>query len=288
MTGTSGSCAGTAENSPAHAGGIPAQLEAQERFRAACDRIITLEARLRHGIGMQKEKTVHAVLKFYEEPDEDCHEIPVNGYIADIFNARGITEIQTAHFHAMRDKLRAFLPEYPVRIVHPIPHEKWITWVDPETGHLEKRSRSPKKGKYLDAVEELISIRGSIADPHLSVKLILLDMEEYRIRDGWGGGGKRGSHRYDRIPTAVRGEMVLAGPRDYMQLLPAELPDEFTARQFAEAAGAMRDDFRSMLWFLEQTGTVRRTGEKKGNAILYRMSGDDEEPDTGQDERPLS
>ena len=39
-----------------------------------------------HGFGTLQEKTVHAVMKLYYEPDEDCHEVPVEGYIADIYH----------------------------------------------------------------------------------------------------------------------------------------------------------------------------------------------------------
>ena len=53
-----------------------------ERFARARDRIIVYEERERHGIGMQMEKTLHAVLKCYKDPDPDHHEIPVEGYIA--------------------------------------------------------------------------------------------------------------------------------------------------------------------------------------------------------------
>ena len=41
-----------------------------ERFQKALDAIVRPGDRERHGIGMQKEKTLHAVLKAYEDPDE--------------------------------------------------------------------------------------------------------------------------------------------------------------------------------------------------------------------------
>ena len=125
--------------------------EKSARFQRALDRIVRLEERERHGIGMQKEKTLHAVLKAYEDPDEDHHEIPIENYIADIYCEKtgSITEIQTANFGYLRNKLDAFLPLYHVTVVYPIPAVKWITWIDPETGELGKRSRSPKKGKLL-------------------------------------------------------------------------------------------------------------------------------------------
>jgi hypothetical protein len=40
----------------------------------------------RNGIGTLAEKTVHAVLKHYLVPKEQCHEIKCNGYVADIMH----------------------------------------------------------------------------------------------------------------------------------------------------------------------------------------------------------
>ena len=156
--------------------------ERDARFRRALDLIVRTEERERHGIGMQKEKTLHAVLKAYEDPDEDHHEIPIESFIADIYCEKTgtITEIQTANFGYLREKLDAFLPLYHVTVVYPIPASKWITWIDPETGELEKRSRSPKKGSFYSAFRELYRISSYLDHPNLSIKLILLDMEEYR------------------------------------------------------------------------------------------------------------
>ena len=56
----------------------------EERFLGAREKIIG-KRRDRHGIGTLSEKTVHAVLKYYYAPDEDMHEIPIEGYVADIY-----------------------------------------------------------------------------------------------------------------------------------------------------------------------------------------------------------
>ena len=58
----------------------------KEQFESAKNKIIGIK-RNRNGIGTLSEKTVHAILKNYYEPDEDYHEIPVNGYVADIYRA---------------------------------------------------------------------------------------------------------------------------------------------------------------------------------------------------------
>ncbi len=246
-------------------------LEKEKRFQAAKDTIITFEARERHGIGMQKEKTLHAVLKCCEEPDPDCQEIPVGNYIADILTAdKRIVEIQTANMNAMRSKLAYFLPLYPVRIVYPIPYQKWVTWIDPGTGELTVRNKSTRKGSFYQAFKELYKIRPFLRHENLTVDLLLLDMEEYRLQDGWSRDGKRGSHRYDRIPVSIVSEILLERPEDYMIFLPPDLPEPFTSRSFAQAAGIPASLSSTILLLLTELGQVERVG-RKGNAYLYTV-----------------
>ena len=95
----------------------------ERRFEAARNKIMGAD-RVRQGIGTLSEKTVHAVLKNYYAPDADMHEIPLAGFVADIFTGTEIIEIQTRAFNAMRKKLAAFLELYPVTVVYPIPNIK--------------------------------------------------------------------------------------------------------------------------------------------------------------------
>ena len=222
---------------------------------------------------MQKEKTLHAVLKAYEDPDEEHHEIPIGNYIADIYreDTGSITEIQTGGFGPLRDKLKAFLPSYHVTVVYPIPSVKWITWIDPQTGEFEKRNRSPRKGSFYAAFKELYRISGFLDHPNLTIKLILLDMEEYRLRDGWGRDGKRGSHRYDRVPTRIVSELSLTEPRDYLQFVPYGIEEPFTARELAKSCGFPRDSFSTVALILRKMGVLEQVG-KKGRAYLYRAA----------------
>ena len=244
-----------------------------ERFQKALDAIVRPGDRERHGIGMQKEKTLHAVLKAYEDPDEDHLEIPIGNYIADIYcrETESIIEIQTANFGYLRGKLDAFLPQYHVTVVYPIPASKWVTWIDPETGELGKRSRSPKKGSFYSAFRELYRISSYLDHPNLSIKLILLDMEEYRLQDGWGRSGKRGSHRYDRIPTRIVGETLLTQPRDYLQFIPYDLEEPFTAKELARSCGYPRESFSTEALILRKLGVIEKTGTK-GRSYLYKVA----------------
>ena len=223
-----------------------------------------------YGIGTLSEKTVHAILKRYYEPNEDYHEVPINGMVADIYREGKIIEIQTRSFNKMRSKLDKFLPEYKVTIVYPIPYIKNLIWIDEETGNLSKKRKSPRKGDYYDAFYELYKIKMYLDNPNLSFRFVLINIDEYRLLNGWSRDKKKGSHRYDRIPTELVGEMSIDRIEDYVQLLPIELPDEFTTSDYKEVAHISEDSARLGLHILNYIGVIENIG-KQGRKNLYRI-----------------
>ncbi len=241
----------------------------QQAFRAAKDKIIGVD-RQRLGIGTLSEKSVHAILKNYYQPDEDRQEIPIEKYVADIYSDGEIIEIQTRQFNKMRGKLSAFLPLYPVTIVYPIPREKWVIWIDEESGELSKPRKSPKKGTPYTVFPELYKIKTFLKDPNLRLKLVLMDMEEYKLLNGWSKDKKKGSTRYDRIPTQLVAEVEINRTEDYMQFVPYELEGEFTVREFGKAAHIPAKLAGVVVNILNYVGTIKRTGQR-GKAYLYQV-----------------
>lgn len=241
-----------------------------ERFEHAKNRVIGIE-RMRQGIGTLSEKTVHAVLKNYYAPDTDMHEIPIGKFVADIYNGSEIIEIQTRAFQNMRRKLDAFLPEYPVTIVYPIPHTKWISWIDQETGETSPARKSPKRGNPYQAFIELYKIRPYLKDANLRLRLDLIDMEEYRLLNGWSKDKKKGSDRYDRIPTDFIEEVCVDCREDYMQFIPYDIPDNFTAKDFAKCAKIPVRLAQTVLLILTDLEIVERIGKSK-NSYLYQIN----------------
>lgn len=223
-----------------------------------------------HGFGTLKEKTVHAVMKAYFSPNEDYHEVPIEGYIADIYTGNQIIEIQNGNFNKMRDKLNAFLPEYDVTIVYPIPAIKWLLWVEPETGEVSDKHKSPIKGSGYHAFSELYKIKNYLKDPHLHFVFPLLEIEEYRLLNGRKNNRKKGSERYDRVPVAYVDEVVIEQLEDYMQFVPYELQN-FTCAEFSKAAHIRKELGSTVLNILFYLGIVDRIG-KKGNSYIYSVN----------------
>ena len=222
-----------------------------------------------NGIGTLSEKTLHAVLKDYFAPEREMQEIKLKGYVADIFTGEEIIEIQTRDFNKLRGKLQAFLPEYPVTVVYPIPYEKRLLWLDPETGECSKERLSPAKGKPQLVFKELYRIRPFLNHPNFRLLICMLNLREYRLLDGWGNGGKRGSSRFDRVPESIQALYRVSSVKDYSRFVPEELEEPFTSKDYGKACRITQARATQALLILTELGIVERIG-KQGNSYLYK------------------
>ena len=94
------------------------------------------------------ERTLHRAVKDYLEPDRQYQEVPVAGFVADIFRGGQLLEVQTGSVTPLVKKLLRLPKEYPVTIVLPIVREKTLVTLS-EEGELLSRRRSPKKGGWM-------------------------------------------------------------------------------------------------------------------------------------------
>lgn len=244
----------------------------QQLFCRVCDEVIGQRMGM-NGIGTLGEKTVHSVLKNYLSPDNINHEIKVGSFVADICTGKEIIEIQTRNFDKLRRKLEVFLNFAPVTIVYPIPHIKWIRWVNPQTGEISPPRKSPKLGTPYAIFSELYRIKNYLIHPNLNLKIFLLDLEEYRYLDGWSKDLKKGSTRCDRIPISLADEIVISDPSGYRILIPASLGGTFTSKDYKKASGLPLGQAQTALNILHYVGVVDRIG-KKGNSHIYIRQGD--------------
>ncbi len=242
----------------------------KQLFLQVCEEVIGQRQGL-NGIGTLGEKTVHSVLKCYLSPEPLNHEIKVGGFVADICTGNEIIEIQTRSFDKLRRKLQVFLSFAPVTIVYPIPGKKWIRWINPQTGEISPPRKSPKAGTPYAIFPELYKIKEYLVNPNLRLKIIIMDLEEYRFLDGWSQDKKKGSTRSDRIPTELVEEIPIMGLCDYQRLIPDTLESEFTAKDYKKASGLPLHHSQTALHVLNYVGAVERTG-KKGRAYLYQRS----------------
>lgn len=241
----------------------------RKTFNQSIAKVISREHE-NHGIGTLSEKTLHAVVKNYVEPDETCHEIPLLGYVADICRGGNIYEVQTANFNTMRKKLEVFLGEYRVTIVYPVPAVKWLRWIDEETGEVTNRRKSPKSGTPCEVFKELYKIKSFLKNPNLAVWILMIDMEESRLLNGWSADRKKGSCRFDRIPLELAEEYHIECVQDYRMFVPPEL-GEFTSKDYARATKLTVNRAQKALNILHYLGIVERIG-KRGRSYLYAVA----------------
>ena len=241
------------------------------RFHEACH-IVLAGRKPEQGIGTLGEKSLHAVLKYYYQPDESQHERKIGRMTADAILPNGsILEIQTRSFYSLRKKLPLFLAYGQVHLVAPVIQKKWVCWLHPETGEVVSKRLSPKHYSPIDLSRELGYIRKFLLHPKLTVHFPLLEAEEYRLLDGWGNDGKRGSTRYERIPLNLLEEWVMKSPQDYIALLPDNLPEVFTIKELEKAARISSKCAYTAAAIFRETGTIREYG-CRGRAKCYRRN----------------
>lgn len=225
----------------------------------------------RSSIGLLGEKILHAGLKLYFEPNPDFHEVKVNGFIADICNDDGIIEIQTRNLGRLKRKLQLFLEQMPVTVVYPIAHIKYLCWVDDETGVVTSRRKSPKTGSVWDLFRELYQLRSFLTHPNFCICAALIDLEEYRLLNGWSRDRKKGSTRYERIPIQLDELIYLITAEDYRAVMPDTLPKKFTSKDFSKAVHISLSSAQRALLILYELGVVQRV-EKQKNAYIYELT----------------
>ena len=231
--------------------------EMRERFHNAL--LSVTSDRERPTIGTLSEKSLHAVIKNY-----------IGSFVADICTGDHIYEIQTAALKRLRDKLLEFLPGYKVTVIHPIIRKKKIFWIDPDTGEMTVPKRaSAHTGCVEDAIREVYGIRDFLENKNLSFRIVIIDADEFRIKDGYGKDNKKHGTWLDKVPTDIIDDVLFECPEDYLQLLPEDIPEEFTVND-AVKCGMKRDHASLIIAFLNKIGVIEHIG-KRGRSYLYRL-----------------
>lgn len=221
-------------------------------------------------IGTLRERSLHAHLKrLYTEPGDRVEE-KMEGYWVDIRRGESVIEIQTGSFASMKRKLQALLPTRPVRIVHPVAVEKWITKVAADGSTFVNRRKSPKRGSLYDLFDELVSFPQLILDPNFSVEVVLIKEEELRCEDGHGSWRRKGTSIKDHILLEVASRDIFLTGRDFLRLLPAGWTGPSTNRELAKALKQPYFRIARMTYCLVRMEMIRAVG-KAGNAILFEL-----------------
>lgn len=240
-----------------------------QRFSAA--KAVLGGSHNRYNIGTYRERSQHLVLKYYFEPDKTRHEVPLEGYVADIYSDGGIFEIQTSGFGALRGKLEAFLRKYPVTLVYPSAIQKRTLWTDPDTGEIFPGSyRKSKRGRF-NILSELCGISAYFPHPNLRVLNFLTAASDYKLLDGFGKDRKGRATKTDTVPDELLEIVLIKDKKDILKMLPFSMGDSITNAELSKTFGMRGRRLWKAVKFLENAEILRRSG-KRGNAILYTVA----------------
>ncbi len=235
-----------------------------ERFKRARAEILS-ESVSTEGIGGLNERSIHKILKLAIEPNTECHEVKFLGSVADVKNEEGIFEIQTKSAYIIKKKLKKFLEYSPVTLVVPIIKEKYIRYIDEETGEILPPKRSPRPESVYTALNSMFSFSDIFSHDNFKLVLVFLSADEYKYKVK-----KRGQRRLDAIPRDILEIREITSPDAFLEFFPKNLPEEFVATEFARAIKKSSRFTYYVIKFYENLGFIENVG-KRGRAFLYKQ-----------------
>ena len=217
-----------------------------------------------------RESSLHSALKKWYFLDGDKLEDRVEDFVVDIVRGDLLIEIQIANFSAIKPKLSRLLNDHKVRLVYPIPKEKWIVHKSMATGETYGRRRSPKKGRLSDLFSELIRVPDLFSKGNFSVEVLMIEVEEIWCNDGRGSWRRKGASIEDRKLIRVFEGSIFEHKADFLKVLPEDLPDPFSNRNLAESLGIPINQSRKMTYALRRIGTITYVGKNRNQMLFAR------------------
>lgn len=219
-------------------------------------------------IGTLNEKSLHAAIKIWYAQPGDAVEVFVDGFLIDVVRDTRLIEIQTGDFAKIRHKLQTLVEHHPVRLVHPIAREQWIVRVDAD-GHTQiGRRKSPKRGRFEQLFDELVSFPELVAHPNFEIEVLFVRSERVLCNDGKGSWRRKRWSVHDHHLLDVLDSVKLASPADFSPLLVDALPRPFTNRELADTIKLSHRLAQKMTYCLRKMGVISVVG-KRDRALLY-------------------
>lgn len=210
------------------------------------------------------ESDLHKTLKvLYAETYEGKTEVEQNGHIYDIVTKKGnIIEIQTRNLSKLLPKIMDTIEKgHNVKIVHPVIIRKTIILRDTDGNIISKR-KSPKKGSIYNLFPELTGIYPILLNKHFSLEILEINMIEERIKSPAPVQSKNQKRRFkkdwiksNKILEEILCTKIFNCKENYINLLPADLPDSFCAKDLKLS--------------LQKDKTLPSSAEKQAHLILW-------------------
>lgn len=245
------------------------------------------------GIGTLGEKQMHAAIKRFICPDESCHEVKIDGsalcinneneaednkkkkrrFVADVLKGNTIFEIQTGPFSPLKEKINWILDNttYNIVVIHPIAETTWVNYINGKTGNIDKRQKSPLKGKFTDVASDLYFFRDFLNNPRFSLVLLMMEAEQYKKNVAKDGSRRPRYRKYELIPISLLRACVFKCAEDYKLFIPDDLPDPFCVKNYSSKSGIHGIDAYSIVKTLVHIGLLEEAGQL-GRAVAYKRA----------------
>ena len=219
-------------------------------------------------IGTLKESSLHASLKqIYKEPG-DMVEKSIGKYVIDIVRQNLLIEVQTKNFSAIRRKLENLLKNNRVLLIHPVIKDKWISYLKPNDVSLNQKRKSPQHGSFFNIFKELIYIPDLLSNWNLIIEVLLIQVDEIRIKDNIGSWRRNGSSIYDHKLLKILDRRIISNPEQLLRLIPLGLEKPFTNRTLSESLNISIRLAQMITYTLRKMNLLIVVG-KKSNSYLF-------------------
>lgn len=228
-------------------------------------------------INTYSESELHKELKtLYATKYNGKTEQFVMGKICDILTKDGsIIEIQTQNLGKLINKVAIFTPHHTVRIVFPLAIEKIIETYSLD-GKLISKRRSPKKQNINCIFKELTGLYPFLLEQGLTLEILQTSITEIRIKtdspvqlENKSRHFKKEWYKKDKKLNKIFSSIILESAKDYINLLPKNLPQEFSAKDLSSLG--IGKEAHCMIWVYKRMGLIEFT-QKKERRNYFRLS----------------
>ena len=225
------------------------------------------------GIGTLNEGPLHAALKRHYLRNGGQSEVAISEFVADVVKDGAVYEIQTGSFSGLSRKLVALCQQYPVTLVHPIAQVKTIVKVAGDEETVISKRQSPKKGKMMDVLSELVYIPTVLVENNFSLEVLLTEENELRIYDPKKVRRRGGWRVLERRMISIMDSLTIRSARDLYEFFLEPLTEPFTTKDIELAMGSSSKIARQMAYVLRHSGSIEMVG-KSGRFLEYRFKAD--------------
>ncbi len=213
------------------------------------------------------ETTLHRQLKQSYASSDGETEVTLGSFRIDAIRDDELIEIQCASLSALRSKAKRLLGRHALRIVKPIFHRTRITKLTEPNGKIVSRRLSPKRGHVVDIFEELIYLTQVFPHPNLTIEVVLVDVEQFRVPATVKKRRRRWQKDYtihDVQLEAIKERYEFHEPSDLLRIIdwPGGI-ETITTETIAKAIDRPRWVAQKIAYVLKHVGAIHPTKRTK-------------------------